>query len=502
MARLTANVAANIVGLAWSALTQLVCLPLYLRFLGAEQFGLIGFFATLQAVALVLDLGIGPTLARELAKRSLDSSELVASRNLLRTVELVYLTLGVVAGSSIIVAAPWISSHWLGSAADRSESIRFAIRLMGVVVGLQWPLSLYQGGLVSLERQLPLNVIKISMTSLAAGGSLFVVARLSATPAAFFSCQAVVFVLYVLATRGALWRSLQSGHRPRWTPSMLRGLWRFSAGMTGLMLTGMVLGQADKIFLSRVTALRTFGFYALASTLCGGLSVLILPLFNGLYPRFSTLAVAGDTGSLRRLYHDGTQYMAALVLPISATISLFGQPLVYLWTGNPEAAAVAGPILSVLIVSTGLNGLIHVPYALEIAHGKTARWFRINLFLIGVIVPLLFVLFHRYGPIGTAAACLIMNVLYVAIGVSLTHRRFLRGESREWFFEDVAPPLLASVGVVMLCRFILPVATTRLAMGAEFAFTIAAAGFSALAATPVTRSRLRSLRRTIALRSE
>ena len=43
------NVVANYLGQGWSALMGLAFIPLYIRYLGMEAYGLIGVFAVLQA---------------------------------------------------------------------------------------------------------------------------------------------------------------------------------------------------------------------------------------------------------------------------------------------------------------------------------------------------------------------------------------------------------------------------------------------------------------------
>lgn len=61
-------------------LMGLVFVPLYIKFLGMEAYGLIGFFATLQALFSILDLGLGATLNRELARASAHLGEAQQTR--------------------------------------------------------------------------------------------------------------------------------------------------------------------------------------------------------------------------------------------------------------------------------------------------------------------------------------------------------------------------------------------------------------------------------------
>src|SRR5688572_11814236 len=59
---------AGVGGGAWTALMQIVATPFYLRLLGVESYGLIGFYTALQALLQVLDMGISLMTSREVAR--------------------------------------------------------------------------------------------------------------------------------------------------------------------------------------------------------------------------------------------------------------------------------------------------------------------------------------------------------------------------------------------------------------------------------------------------
>jgi len=48
------NIIANFAGQGWTALMALAFVPLYIKFLGIEAYGLIGFFAMLQGTLIEL----------------------------------------------------------------------------------------------------------------------------------------------------------------------------------------------------------------------------------------------------------------------------------------------------------------------------------------------------------------------------------------------------------------------------------------------------------------
>ena len=97
-----------LVGLAnsiWSALIALAVVPLYLKYLGIEAYGVIGFFATAQAILSLLDFGLAPAINREVARSSV-TGDMKEARNLLHTLAVIYWAVGVfIALAGVILSA-------------------------------------------------------------------------------------------------------------------------------------------------------------------------------------------------------------------------------------------------------------------------------------------------------------------------------------------------------------------------------------------------------------
>jgi hypothetical protein len=67
------------------------------------------------------------------------------------------------------------------------------------------------------------------------------------------------------------------------------------------------------------------------------------------------------------------------------------------------------------------------------------------------MLPLVAWMGLQFGGPGAAAAWVITNALYMAVGVPLTHRRLMPGQAWRWLTVDVGLPLLASAAVVFVC---------------------------------------------------
>ena len=443
---------ANFAGTGWSALVQLACIPLYIRFLGIEAFGLIGFYLVLQAMLQVLDLGLSPTLNREMARYSVHPEKAAEARDLVRTLEAGYWLIGIAIGTLISAAAPLIAAHWIKASSIPVQNVRHTVMLMGVLAVFQWPVSLYQGGLMGLGRQVLYNSLNIFFVTLANGGAVLILWLVSPTIQSFFLWLVAANAAKAILLAIFLWRSLPPATRPpQFDLRQVRNVWRFAAGMSGITALALILTQLDKVILSRLLDLKTFGYYAFAGMFGSGLSMIVTSVFNTIFPRFSALVAAHDEEALKHLYHRCTQLMAVLVLPLAAVLTMFSTDILQVWTRNGEVARNAGPIAALLVIGSALNGLMSLPYALQLAYGWTSIGLRITTFLTIVIVPAIWFMATSYGAVGAASVWVGLNCIYMAIGVPLTHRRLLKGQAWRWF-GDVGLPLATVLLVVLIGR--------------------------------------------------
>ena len=107
------NVIANFVGQGWTALMGIAFIPLYIKYLGVEAYGLIGFYAVMQAWLILFDMGITQTLNREMARFSAGAHTSQSIHDLLRSLEIVALILVACIFLIVFISADYISTRWL-----------------------------------------------------------------------------------------------------------------------------------------------------------------------------------------------------------------------------------------------------------------------------------------------------------------------------------------------------------------------------------------------------
>jgi len=456
--------------------------------MGIESYGLIGLFISLQAVFSLMDLGLSTTINRELARLSILSGKAREMRDLVRTLELIYWGIAVIVGLAVVSLSGPIAHYWVNTDKLSSETVQQTLIIIGAVMAFEWPLSLYSGGLMGLQRQVVLSGIHVLASTLKGLGAVLVLWLISPTIQAFFLWQLLISMTYTIVTAVFLWRELpQYNQRSHFRKDLLRSIWRFAAGMTGISITTIVLTQTDKIILSKMLPLGSFGYYTLATVVASTLYYFIGPVYSALFPRFSQLASYQDQSSLTDLYHRGCQFMSVMILPAAIVVSLFSREILLLWTGNPVTTENTHTIVSILIIGTALNGIMHLPYGLQLAYGWIKLPLNANLVASSIIVPLIYFLAREYGAVGAASAWVLLNTGYVLISIQIMHSRLLKGEQWRWYFNDTARPLLSALIIAVSWRLIIPSELSRFAMLMYlFGASITVLATSAIA-TPVTR---------------
>lgn len=456
MPRLRDNVLANYAGQAWVAIMGFAFVPLYLRALGSEQFGLIAFMLGLQAISLVLDLGVGVFLSRELAQRAHDPARMDSIRRLIRSFEWVVWPTAAFIAAAIIAASGAIATHWLNPQRLGAVETTSAVQVMGLAIALSWPTSFYSAALAGLERQQRLNVIVAIFATLRFAGVLPVLYYTDAGVHGFLWWYAMVGAAQSLCSAVVVWRALPPAVQPpRFEFGELLGARRFALGVFAVTASALVLTQVDRLALSALRPLPELGYYGVALAVSGGLGRLVQPMFTATYPRLCRFAAGDAQAEVSALYHLSSQIVATVVAAIAAVICVHPETVLLLWTGDAGLSAQLALPLAVLFAGAAINGVMSVSYALQLAHGWTTLASRSNLVALLFAIPACIVAIRWQGMLGAAFVWLALNIGYLLLVVPLMHRRLLRGEAARWY-RSILPPALAATATTLLAKWIWP----------------------------------------------
>lgn len=483
--------AANLLGTLWGAAVSILAVPAYVRHLGLEAYGLIGLFVTLTASLSVLDLGLASTVTREIARSRGAGGDAGERAEFLRTLEVIYLAVALVLAGLLTSLAGPLARYWVRPEHLPVATVEQAFRHMALAIAASWPTSLYVGALLGFERQSMVSGVTSFFATTRALGILAVFAVWEPSVDAFFLWQTLNAAMQAAILAFAAWREVP-GHfaRARFRSERLRAVHRFALGVMFLDGTGLVLSQLDKIVLSKVLPLDSFGAFALVSTVSANVTRVVAPVYSVYFPRLSALVAQDDRHQIERTYQDGAGVLAVLVIPLCVMLALFAPDVLFVWTGDRALGATAGLLLAVMVSGRLLNSVMYMPAALMSANGWTRLSVYNNVASIVALVPMLWIGVRVYGAMGAAIAWTALCALSMLVQLPIMHRRILPGQLGAWFRQAFAQPVALALAVAAVGRLLSRHDLSRIGLLVELGAVGGATLLAVGAATPHVRTML------------
>jgi O-antigen/teichoic acid export membrane protein len=451
------NIFANYVGQSYVALISIVMIPQYILYMGVEAYGLVGFFAMLQAWFQLLDMGLTHTITRETARFSGGADDAIDLRRLLRALEGIFIGVALVGCVGMIAGATTIARHWLNVQQLPIDEVQHAIMLMAVVVAVRWICGLYRGAISGFEHLVWLNSFNIAIATahfvLVIPFFIFVGTR----PTDFFFYQVAVSVVEIvmLVTKTySLLPNVGSGERLLWQWQPLRGVLKFSASIAFTSLVWVLVTQTDKLLLSKLLPLTEYAYFTLAVIVASGVIVISSPVSGALLPRMTKLNAGNDEAGLIRLYCDAAQLVGIIAIPAALVLAFFPEQVLWVWTGDADIARKASSILTMYALGNGILALSAFPFYLQYAKGDLKLHIIGNALFAVLLIPALIWAVWKYGVTGAGYAWMWSNMACFLLWVPWVHKKLVRGLHVKWLY-DVAKVLLVSLGTLMISSALL-----------------------------------------------
>jgi O-antigen/teichoic acid export membrane protein len=430
-----------------------IFVPIYLKYLGAEAYGLIGFYVFLQSVFMLADMGLSGAFSRETARLSAIKGMQQNLRDLCRTFEVLFTAIGLFISLTIVALSRFIAEHWVNPNSLSIDTVSTTLIMIGITAGIQFPFFIYQGGFIGLQKQAYLNIVLVGIGLLRGIGAILVLALIAPSIQAYFFWQILVSIIQLLISHFVIWRIVAPVNNSAiFNIKLIPPLWRFAAGMAGITFSGILLTQVDKLILSKILTLESFGYYSLSTVVASIPGIISFPIFNAVYPRFTQLVTTKNITELQDLYHRSSQLLTVLLIPIGFLLSFFSKEIMFIWTGNAITAENTHLMVTILVAGSTLMGLMMIPYALQLSYAWTGLALRFNFVALLALVPSLFWLVKKFGALG---ACYILVILYFGqfiIIIHFMHRRVLITEKYKWYINDIGKPLLLPLILMIIGR--------------------------------------------------
>lgn len=485
------NIVASYVSQIYVTVIGIAMLPVYIKYIGAEAYGLVGFFAMLQAWFQLLDMGLTPTMARQTARYQGGAIDALSLRRLLRALEGIFIGVAILGAIVVILSANGIATKWLKVQTLPISEVRNAVMIMGLIVALRWTCGLYRGAINGFEKIVWLSSWNVFIATLRFVLVIPFFIFIGTTPTDFFSYQLGVAIieLTALATKTYnLLPKVQAGHRTPWQWEPLRGVLKFSLSIAFTSSVWVLVTQTDKLVLSKLLPLAEYGYFTLAVLVAGGVMLLSGPISGAVMPRMTRLQAAGDEAGLIQLYRHATQLVAVVAVPAALVLIFFSEQVLYSWTGNAMLVSQTAPVLTLYAIGSGILAFGAFPYYLQYAKGDLKLHLIGNFIFVLVLVPSLILATWQYGMIGAGWAWLMANMIYFLFWIPLVHHRFAQGLHWAWLFRDIIFTSLPAILGAWIIQRTIPWPVGRLAIAGQ----LCVLGFLLLGITVLSSERIRT----------
>jgi O-antigen/teichoic acid export membrane protein len=420
----------------------ILVLPLYIKYLGAEAYGLIGFFTMLTSWMMLLDAGLTATLVREASRLRNKLKELKLT---LRTIESMFLLISIIAVFIVYLAKDYLAMNWLDVKDLTINEVSFSIFIMGVIIGLRFFSTLYRGFINGFEHQIWINVFNIVLNTFKFVGGFIFVKYYSNEPTHFFEYQLFLAFVEVLVLNLKVY-SLLLTNTKLVLPSklVLRRVKSFTLNIVFLSFIGVAFTQADKLVLSATMPLSEYGYFTLVVVISNAILQFLQPIAQAVSPRMVSLIENKKELEMIELYHKSTRLVSILIFSIVGNIAVFSNELLFVWTGDHGIADKIYIALSLYVLGNGIMAVSSFQYMLQFAYGELKYHVRYNVIFAFLGIPVMSAGAYYYGIIGAGISWVVIQVISFVVWPTFVHNKFIPGEHTRWLFINVLPFIFAS----------------------------------------------------------
>jgi O-antigen/teichoic acid export membrane protein len=398
---LVRNVALNALGWLLPVSLALVVVPVLVRTLGADRFGVLSLAWSLIGYFSLFDLGLGRALTQVLSER-LGRGAHDDLPSLTWTALWLMLPLGVAGGLVVWLLAPWLATSVLRiPPALQGESTR-AFQFLALAIPFTVSTAGFRGILEATQAFGRVNALRVPLALFTFLGPMLVLPfspTLPATVGVLALGRAVLWWAHVLHAR----RAFAPVSRPVAPQRLhLRELLGVGSWMTVSNVVSPLMDSLDRFAVSAVLSVAAVSYYATAYEAVTRLWIVTSVLLPVLFPALA-LAVQRDRHRASALLDRAARAALLSVFPAALALIAFAPEWMALWLG-PEFARQAAPLAQGLAAAVYVNVAAQMAYTLLQASGRADVTGKLHLLELLPYLGALYLLLPALGTLGVVVA--------------------------------------------------------------------------------------------------
>jgi O-antigen/teichoic acid export membrane protein len=449
------NAVLSVIPWVVSGIAAFVCVPITIRGLGPDAYGLMALVSALTGYLGLIDMGLGQAIVRYLSYfRALGEGRPMIA--IVRVALTWFAAAGCVGGLFLFLSASWLASDLLQVPPDLMVSAVMVIRLSAV--------NLVLGLVLSVGTAIPISFLRFDIAAGMSGafstlywiGPAAVVTLgygIVAITLFYIASNALALVLYFYFG-WRLFRAVSLDAGPEWRE--IRRMVLSFAGLVGANRIGSTLAaQTNRLMVGMTAGTAAAAYYQVPSVLASKATELLNRIAGVLFPTGSALIARGDYEGLRALYFKSSRYLFLLNASMAMPIAVYARPLLGFWV-SPLYAEKGSQALVIFAATLALNtAALPVGY-LSWSAARAGTNLLFASLSSAISLAAVYPLTSRFGVTGAATAGL-LGALVQPFFIHYVDRRILEVSSVAVFRRCHLPTLVgASVAGLASGLILLP----------------------------------------------
>ncbi len=352
------NSVLNLFGLVVPLAVGFITIPLVIRALGNDRFGILALVWVVFGYFGIFDLGLGRTTTKYIAD-ALGRNESEKLAGYLWTAVLMQTAIGLLAATLSYLLAPPIARRLLNIPGDFIGETVLTLRLVGLSLPVMFVSSSFRGVLEAAQRFDLVNAVKVPASV------LFYALPLVGAALGYGLPGIVVLLLVSRVAALAVWLHLSFRvlpplrTRPALHVRLVRTLFSFSGwiGLSSILFA--VTTSIDRLIIGSLITVEAVAFYSAPYEAVNKIGVIPGSVSMVLFPAFSYLDAGRRSDETESLFARSTKFLLLLTGPILLLLIFFAGDFLRLWLG-PDYATASRLVIQFLAAGFLVNTVLTV----------------------------------------------------------------------------------------------------------------------------------------------
>jgi len=398
---LARNTIWNMVGQGAPLLVALFAIPLLIKGMGTDRFGVLTLAWAVVGYFSLFDLGLGRALTKLVAEK-LGAEQAEDIPKLICTALALMGVFGIIGALVAASVSPWLVHNILKIPQTLQDETLKAFYLLAFSIPVVISAIGLRGVLEAHQRFDLTNIVRIPLGIFTFLGPLIVLPFSNS----LFPMVAVLVGVRILTCGVFLALCLRQvpalRHNIKPQRAMVRPLISFGSWMTVTNIVGPLMVYLDRFLIGALISVTAVAYYATPYEVVTKLWLISGALIGVLFPAFSTTLVQ-NRARTARLFGRGINYIFLALFPLSLIIVTLAHEGMTLWLGV-EFADNSSFVLQWLAIGVFINSIAQIPFALVQGAGRPDLTAKMHIVELPFYLLTLWWLLGVYGINGAAIA--------------------------------------------------------------------------------------------------